>query len=325
MDTRANYFKIGVFVIGTILILVIGIIPLTSVIKKDVLLFETYLDESVQGLNVGSAVMERGVQIGKVKKITFLTHEYEMEYGSEEFRTYSPYVMLVMEVYRDTFPPKLGGERIDEETIRMIVDQWIVRGLRLKLSYQGITGMAYIDADYVQEPEEEPKEEALRIPPWKPKYIYIPSAKSTLTTFTETVDSILQTLNNVDFTALSESLTATSESISQAILDAKVADTRDQLSELILDLQETNSLIVNMMDETKSEESGANIPRAIAQFNKTLTQMDEFILRQQSDLEEIVANMKRVSANLREMTESAKRYPRSILFGAPPAESEVIK
>lgn len=321
MSTRANYFKIGVFVIGTVLILVVGIIPLTSVLKKDVLLFETYINESVQGLSVGSAVMQRGVQIGRVKEITFLTHEYEMEYGSEEFKEYSPYVMVVMEVSRDAFPPKLDGQRVDEDTIKSIVHQWIVRGLRLKLSYLGITGMAYIDADYVQEPGEE----KLRIPPWETKYFYIPSAKSTLTAFTETVDSILQTINKVDFATLSETLTGTSESISEAIEEAKVAETRETLTALITDLQETNRLIVNIMDETKADDSGANIPRTIAQFNKTLKQMDEFILRQQSDVGEIVANMKRASANLRELTESAKRYPRGILFGAPPPKSEVVE
>ena len=319
MSTRANYFKIGIFVIGTLLVLVVGIVPLTNIYKKDVLFFETYIDESVQGLNVGSAVMQRGVQIGRVKKITFLTHEYEMEYGSEEFTEYSPYVMIVMEVSRNAFPPKLDGQRIDEDTIKRILHQWIIRGLRLKLSYQGITGMAYIDADYVPEPGEE----KLRIPPWETKYFYIPSAKSTLTAFTETVDSILQTINKVDFATLSESLTVTSESISKAIRDAKVAETRETLTSLITDLQETNRLIVNIMDETKAEDSKANIPRTIAQFDKTLKQMDEFILRQRSDVEEIVANMKRASANLRELTESAKRYPRGILFGAPPAKSEV--
>ena len=92
-----------------------------------------------------------------------------------------------------------------------------------------------------------------------------------------------------------------------------------------MDLKETNRLIVNIMDETKADSSGANIPRAIAQFDKTLKQMDEFLLRQQSDVEEIVANMKRASANLRELTESAKRYPRGIMFSAPPAKSEVTE
>ena len=73
MATKANYFKIGLFVLATTGILTAGGIVLSSgFLTRETLLFETYIDESVQGLSVGSSVLHRGVQIGTVKQITFL-------------------------------------------------------------------------------------------------------------------------------------------------------------------------------------------------------------------------------------------------------------
>ena len=40
---------------------------------------ETYLNESVQGLEIGSKVQYRGVVVGEVRKIGFTYNKYELD------------------------------------------------------------------------------------------------------------------------------------------------------------------------------------------------------------------------------------------------------
>jgi phospholipid/cholesterol/gamma-HCH transport system substrate-binding protein/paraquat-inducible protein B len=72
-----SYFKVGIFVITASVIAIIGVILLGvgSVFQKNFLV-ETYIDESVQGLDVGSPVKFRGVPIGKVEEISLTSVEY---------------------------------------------------------------------------------------------------------------------------------------------------------------------------------------------------------------------------------------------------------
>ena len=63
---KLSYFKIGLFVISATVLAVIGIIVLGvgSVFQRAALV-ETYIEESVQGLDIGSPMKFRGVLVGK--------------------------------------------------------------------------------------------------------------------------------------------------------------------------------------------------------------------------------------------------------------------
>jgi phospholipid/cholesterol/gamma-HCH transport system substrate-binding protein len=71
MATRANYVKIGLFVIlgfAAALALAVGLGAAQG--HREKVLFFTYLNESVQGLDVGAPVTFRGVRVGQVGEIT---------------------------------------------------------------------------------------------------------------------------------------------------------------------------------------------------------------------------------------------------------------
>ena len=316
MSTKANYFKIGVFIIAVFAILAVGIIILSAgALTKDMLLLETYIDESVQGLSVGSSVYHRGVWIGTVKQITFLPMGYpdDLKYGSEDYETYSRYVLVIMAVDRSKFPRDAN----DKVTMR-IIDNWVTKGLRLKISYQGITGISYIEADYID--LDGSPEKKLKLA-WEPRNIYIPATPSLYKNLTDSIGSILGTLNAIDFEGIEALLKTTLNTLDKAITDAEIPKVRADLVGLVKDLRATNQFIMGMLDKSKSPD-GVNIPETIAQLDMTLRRLDKFAVAQKSEMGGITSNIRQITANLRDFTEKLKRYPGLVVGGPPPEVSK---
>jgi len=248
MSNKVNYFKIGLFIICSVAILITGIILLSAgLFEGDTLVLETYLDETVQGLEVGSPVKQRGVQIGRVTKITFVPQEYDMPYGTAMFSKYSKYVMVVMSVERGKFPIVAEGRA------REMVESLTRDGLRLILSYQGITGIAYINADYI-----DPARHAAMKIKWEPRNLYIPAAPSVLKGFAKSADSIFQTIERIDFVGISASMEKAFDSLIKATEDAQVPAVRAEILGLITEVRKTNRLILGLMDKSKVGADSAN-------------------------------------------------------------------
>ena len=321
MSTKANHFKIGVFVITMIFLVIICIVMLSAgALTRDVIVMETYIDESVQGLNIGSPVKRRGVQIGTVSTISFVSQEYTRSLTPEEFDKFSKYVMVTMAIDRGTFPDIVGKY---DTLARKRIEQWVKEnGLRLKLSYEGITGIAYLEIDYV-DPQRFPAMELS----WEPDALYIPSAPSLLANFTQSIDSLFQMLDKIDFKGVVESMNTAFTTFDQAVKDVQVEKLRKEILGLMTDLRKTNQAVLAMVKQPKDTKTPVRIPETIARLDKTLDRMDKFIMAMDQDLElnEIVTNLREASGNLRDLTESAKEYPSQFIFGAPPARSEIVK
>ena len=114
----------------------------------------------VNGLEVGSPVKLRGVEIGKVKEIAFVDAYYKTDLR---------YVLVRVSV--DVDMPVV----IALAEIRHRLETEIAAGLRVRLAPQGVTGGSYLDCDYV-DPEKFP---AIPIT-WTPLMLYCPSAPSVL-------------------------------------------------------------------------------------------------------------------------------------------------
>ena len=71
MDTRINFFKIGLFVIALIILLLITTFWLGKYgfEKKKFDEYTIYFKESVSGLNIGSSIKYKGFEVGNVKEI----------------------------------------------------------------------------------------------------------------------------------------------------------------------------------------------------------------------------------------------------------------
>ena len=153
---KASYFKIGLFIIVGTIIGAIGVVALGvgTIFQKKVLV-ETYIDESVQGLDVGSSVKFRGVPVGKVETISLTSVEYP---------TKRRYVLVRIGLTTTIFQAPLSDAGSPVSQSRSTKD------LRVRLASQGVTGAAYIEADYLDPARNPPLEID-----WQPRYPYVPS------------------------------------------------------------------------------------------------------------------------------------------------------
>lgn len=316
MKQNGTYFKIGLFVLGSAAVLLIGLAWLnSSAFRGKPVFIETYVDESVQGLSVGSAVMYRGVEIGRVKTITFIPREYPLQSGTPEYETFSRYVVVIMEIDSETF---LGVDR-DPIQVKELLDDKVLMGLRFKLSYQGITGLAFMEADYVVNEKTPP----LTVVPWVPKNFYVPSTPSFITSFTQALSKINQRLEKMDIEGVLETMQTTLGSIDQAVKDAQLAQISQSIVALADDLRQTNHQIQEFLESAGPLPE--DIQTAARQFSTSLTKVQQMIDRNEPDLEAILNTLKSLIQNLRELSENLKADPAQILLSSPPPPSEYVK
>jgi phospholipid/cholesterol/gamma-HCH transport system substrate-binding protein len=346
---KANYFKIGLFIIVGTIIGAIGVVALGvgTIFQKKVLV-ETYIDESVQGLDVGSSVKFRGVQVGKVETISLTSAEYP---------TKRRYVLVRIGLTTKIFLADAGSPSFLAE---------VEKGLRVRLASQGVTGAAYIEADY-QDPARNPPLEI----DWQPYYPYVPSSRSRITQLSESVEKILRSVENIDVGRLVDGLEKSLLTITKVAEGAnfdklggqanafltEVRDTNRQLKELIgsSDIKSAfkdsaaaasgarqiieraqgpvNQMLTDLPRAAESLERmvkrldavSADLPDTSAQLRQTLQRMNRLIATQQQGIAATVENLQAISNDIKELTESSRKYPSQVLFGAPPPPSKVMQ
>lgn len=319
MKSKAHYFRIGLFALFMIALLTAGLILINAdIFKGDRILIETYLDESVQGLNVGTALLNRGVAIGRIEKITFVTQEYpaELKPNTSEFDKFNRYVMLIMSVEKKQF--SYISENLPE--IESEIRNQIKNGLRLKLSYQGITGIALIEMDYF-DPQ---RNNALEVP-WKPHNIYIPSTKSLITNFTQAVDTVFQRLEKVDFPALFTQMETTMKSIQTGVEDAKLSEVRQSAMEMMDQLNQTLQRADALLQSTDPNKPSVTLADAIRQLDNNLKQIEATMSTHQDDIDTILSDFKTLGQSLKDFSEQLKANPSQLFFSSPPSKSEIVK
>ncbi|NIT13388.1 MAG: MCE family protein, partial [Candidatus Dadabacteria bacterium] len=248
MSSKTSNFKIGLFIIIGMIVTVIGIVLFGGgEFLRERYTVETYFDQSVQGLDVGAPLKFNGVQIGNVSEIHFVFNDYN---------TNKQYVLVRANIFPDSVA-RGGGRRIADEyeDVGVFLNELVEKGLRLELSSQGITGVAFLNMVYV-EPEKFPPYDI----EWKPKYPYIPSAPGAITVITQSIENLTASLESIDFKELSEDLRA---------LISDIDSVSNNLNQ-ILESDDVRSSITNLRKVMENLNSASEkLPRTINQLNKT--------------------------------------------------------
>jgi ABC-type transporter Mla subunit MlaD len=350
MSQKANYFKLGLFVIGSIVagILVLVIIGSGRWFERKVII-ETYFKESVQGLDIGSKLKYRGVTIGEVTRITFTYTRYQLDLPITQRDRF-----VLVEA---TVQPRLlggraaAGDMTNPENAQMEVE----KGLRLRLAPQGITGLNFLEMDYI-----DPPPPVLPIS-WTPDNVYIPSAPSTVTAIVNAAQDIMEKLHRIDLEAtiaridklldttndrvaaidtkkLTERADRTLAKMETALDQLQVKKLSDEAQALLTEFRATNADLRKAManpnwqkipedaaqavQRVKELVSDPKLQRTISSIDRIMGRFDRTFGATDTDLATTIENLRQITDNLRDLTEETKRYPASVIFGRPPAPLE---
>ncbi|HET7098551.1 MAG TPA: MlaD family protein [Casimicrobiaceae bacterium] len=353
MSLKANYFKLGLFVIGAVIAGVIVLVVIGSGRWfQPKLTIETYFNESVQGLDIGSKLKYRGVSIGEVTRVGFTYNKYQLDRPISER---SRYVLVEAQIE----PRLLGGRAAAGDiTNPKNAQAEIDRGLRIRLAPQGITGTSYLEIDYIDPPP------AILPIDWTPDSTYIPSAPSTFTALINSASEIMDRLHKLDIEGTLANLNTLMVTANRKIdaIDTKTISDRaattlgkldkkldaidakklsDEGVALLAELRQSNTDLKKILSDPAMQKLPAdasaavarirtlvddpNLPKSIANLSRTLSRFDRILGGGEADLTVTIENLRQITDNLRELTEDLKRYPANAIFGEPPPQTERVK
>ncbi len=314
MNRTNNYFRIGVFVLAAVGLLLVAVFYLGArALFEPVWIMETYFDSSVQGLDVGSPVKYLGVSIGTVKSLGFVQGLY---------KTDKPYVLIRMGIEPGRLARELRRMGLSETTLEQEVQQMVAEGFRLQLANQGITGTCYLEAKFV----DAATHPSMDID-WTPQVPYIPAIASTIQRLGNTIEDLLLNLQKVDYAAIGQNAGALLANINIVVtnqlapllvsLNRAAKDMPAEFQGMARNLNQTMDRDFKpVLDNLKS--ATASLAPLIDELAQTVNNANRWTSEKRASLDAAVDNVQAISANLEAVSDTLREYPALLLFGDPP-------
>jgi paraquat-inducible protein B len=253
VKTKLSPSLVGLFVLGALLLAGVGVVTFGNVsIFTKPPRFTVFFDESVHGLDMGSAVKFRGVRVGRVADIRV---RYDVATRRSE-------VQVICELSRDTIADPAGGAINMAE--RKQLEKFVREGLRARLGVVGLaTGLLFVELDFFN-PQQYPA-----APPTfaDDTYARVPAVRSTIAEFQASLTDILAKLKDVDIAALARETTGF------------VSDARRQLNALDLpqlasESTQTVRAVRNLATDPVWLAAAANANGAITDLRGVIAKID---------------------------------------------------
>jgi paraquat-inducible protein B len=336
---RSLYFRVGALVVGGAALAVGFVLFLTSgTLRGEQHIFETYFSESVAGLDIGAPVRFRGVQVGRVTEIGLVSVVYGVRLRGPD-DTAARLVLV-----RFAVDPERYGRT---DPVRAVAS-----GLRVRIASTGVTGLAYLEADFRPgAPDSKPYEDR-----WQPSYPFIPSVPSTFTQVTSAAERLMSQLAEMNLDALVTSATrlvdalhnqvggqgdlattlreaaTTMTALREAIAGADLAGTVREVREAAARIGAAGQSAETLLAGPEITGAAASIGQAASDLRASIARLPavlaslELALRTirgttgdaQADLGPLLRDLRATAASLRDTAEALRRSPSQSLFGAPP-------
>jgi paraquat-inducible protein B len=278
VKSKLNPTLVGAFVLGAIALTVAALLSLRSwhLFSKPGY-FVAYFNESVQGLDSGSAVKLRGVRVGRVATI-------RVQYDSKARRAR---VVVVAEVDPKVVSDAAGGPI--PITDRATLERLVVEGLRAKIDLVGITGLQYVELDFV---------DPLQFPAPhfddKTQYAVVPTLRSGMSELVANVSKIVNNVNKIDFAGISQDI------------KSFLASAKQQVGGL--DLKNMVAKVTAAAASIEDFASSAEAKKAFASLNKTAADAQGLIAKLDIQVEPVGAELARTLRSFRDAAEDVRKF-----------------
>ena len=289
-NSNPNYFRLGVFVLAAIGVLVAVILIFGSgkFFKKSFYL-ETYIKQSVTGLDSGAAVRFRGVKIGQVTSIGLTGDSYEKNLPFDKRRQY---VVVRMKIF---------GEELTEEQL----NHFIKDNMRARVKSMGITWVNYIEFDFVSSATEYPT-----LPyDWEPEYPVLPSMPNQTDEIISGIQKFIDSANQMN-------IDSTQKKVDEVLVSLNTMMVGDGKGNegFIRSVKELNILLARIAKVTDKDELNILMRELVG----AVTTLRQTITSAQGDTASTLENLKQTSENLNELSRIASQSPASLLWAEPP-------
>jgi len=289
-NSNPNYFRLGVFVLAAIgvLIAVILIFGGGKIFQKSFMV-ETYIKQSVTGLDAGAAVRFRGVKIGQVTTIGLSGDIYESDIPFHDRRQY---VVVRMQIFGD----KVNADQINE---------FVRNHLRARVKSMGITGVNYIEFDFVSSTAD------TQILPylWKPEYPVIPSMPNQADEIISGIQKLIGALNDMNVDGTQKKI----DTLLNNLNTVMAGDGKGNQG-FIESVNQLNVIMGRINKVTDQDELKVLMRELIG----TIVSLRQTISGMQGDTHYTIENLKQTSEQLNELSRIASQSPSSLIWGEPP-------
>ena len=317
MARRTSKFMIGLFVTIGILIGMVAVVWLgASKYLEKGKTYVTYFDESVQGLQLDSAVKYRGVEAGRVERIRV-----------------APDNRLIEVIMKINLRGKLEREHVAQ------------------LKAAGITGIVFVELDR-KEPDKPDLSPKIT---FASEYPVISSQPSDIKQLLSGIENVIQSLNKVDTQGISDQIKSTLKvlesvvaSVNNVVGSVEKALGTGKLEEAIVEVKNTLLKVQNFVSDAKKElqamnlgKTGTNLENATARLDKIMNSgeieavlvevkdtakkmnqlvegLDKRSLAITNNIRGTSENLKRASESLEMLIDRVYASPSDLLFGEPP-------
>ncbi len=289
-NSNPNYFRLGLFVLAAIGVLVAVVLIFGSgqLFKKSFVI-ETYIKQSVTGLDTGASVRFRGVKIGQVTLIGLSGDIYEKDIP---FQDREQYVVVRMQIL---------GETVNED----LIQEFVKNNLRAQVKSQGITGVNYIEFNFTPN--------ANTYPPlpydWKPAYPTIPSLPNQADQIIGGIQKLIDGMNQINIDGTQKKFDALLNNLN-LVMGGNGKD-NDGIIQSVKDLNVLLARIAKVTDKDELNVLMRELVGAMVSLRQTITSI-------QGDSAITIENLKQTSEQLNELTRIASQSPASLIWSEPP-------
>lgn len=291
-NANPNYFRLGAFVLSAIGVLIAIILIFGGGrLFKPSFMVETYVKQSVTGLDVGAPVRFRGVKIGQVTLVGLSGDMYEKETPITERKEY---VVIRMQIF---------GDKIDQESLNKFVQD----RLRTRVKSMGITGVNYVEFDFASHSSAE-MYPPLKFP-WKPEYFEIPSLPSQTDEILSGLQKIVDSLSKADIQETQQKFNALLTNLN--VLMAGDGKGNQGVVKSVQELNVVLERIAKVTDKGELEVLTRELIGSMVSLRQTLTSV-------QGNTEISMENIRQTTEQLNELSRIASRSPATLIWGEPP-------
>jgi paraquat-inducible protein B len=208
MATPVNHWKLGLFVVVGVVMTLGALLAFGAYrLRQETVVYQTYFDESVQGLEIGAPVKFRGVVIGTVSQIDVAPDRRMVEVTSSLTVKELIRLHLVLPAKGTTPATRLG----------------VPPDLRAQLASAGITGVKFLQIDFFDE-----KTNPVPVLGFSVGPNYIPAATSTMKNLEDAL------VNAVDrFPVIAEELLKVMQGVQRILQDIEATRLPEQTTLMI--------------------------------------------------------------------------------------------